>query len=106
MCLNSDTYIDLNCSNDIPERDSAPETTCANLACTASSSELEKRLLESEADAAGEVILSTVGMTKGDPTALDDASLLLLLKALQRIGAEDAAREMALESTGYWKALN
>jgi hypothetical protein len=62
-------------------------------------------LAAAEADAAGEVILSTVGMTKGDPTALDDASLLLLLKALQRIGAEDAARQMALEATGYWKAL-
>ncbi|HAE93835.1 MULTISPECIES: hypothetical protein [Hyphomonas] len=57
-----------------------------------------------EADAAGEVILSTVGMTKGDPTALDNASLVLLLNALERIGAEDAAREMALEAAGYWKA--
>ena len=43
-------------------------------------------------------------MTKGDPTALDNASLVLLLNALERIGAEDAAREMALEAAGYWKA--
>ena len=57
-----------------------------------------------EADAAGEVILSTVGMTKGDPTAPDNASLVLLLNALERIGAKDAAREMALEAAGYWKA--
>lgn len=79
-----------------PERKSTPEIDL----------QLVGVLASAEADAAGEVILSTVGMTKGDPTALDDASLLLLLKALQRIGAEDAAREMALESTGYWKALN
>ncbi|MEP0316695.1 MAG: hypothetical protein ABJL57_15510 [Hyphomonas sp.] len=79
-----------------PEREATPEIDLQLLGVLAAA----------EADAAGEVILSTVGMTKGDPTALDDASLLLLLKALQRIGAEDAARQMALESTGYWKALN
>lgn len=63
-------------------------------------------LAAAEADAAGEVILSAVGMTQGDPTGLDDVSLLLLLQALQRIGAEDAARQLALEATGYWKAAN
>lgn len=61
-------------------------------------------LAAAEANAAGEVILSTVGLTHGDPSELDDGSLLILLKALQRIGAEDGARQLALEASGYWKA--
>ena len=51
-----------------------------------------------------EVVLTTLALTNGDPSKLDLASLTLLLGALQDVGAEDAARRLAVESTGYWKA--
>ena len=60
-------------------------------------------LADAEADAAGEVILSAVGYTDGDPQGLDTVDLTLLIMALKRIGAEDAARQLALEATGYWR---
>lgn len=63
-------------------------------------------LAAAEANAAGEVILSTVGYTNGDPTGLDVTSLTLLLHALRRIGVDDGARQLALEATGYWKAAD
>ena len=58
-----------------------------------------------EAGAAGEVILSTVGYTIGDPTILQPVGMVLLLDAIQRIDAEDAARQLALEASGYWKIV-
>lgn len=61
-------------------------------------------LSAAESGAAGEVILSTVGMTNGDPTKLDPADLTIIILALKRIDAEDEARQLALEATGYWKA--
>ncbi|HPF23658.1 MAG TPA: hypothetical protein PK417_09280 [Hyphomonas sp.] len=53
---------------------------------------------------AAEVVVQTLGLTDGDPSKLDLASLTILLGALEAVGAEDAARLLALESTGYWKA--
>ncbi len=58
-----------------------------------------------EADAAGEVVLGVIGLTNGDPTQLAPLDLVLLIEALQDINAADAARQIALESTGYWKSL-
>lgn len=55
------------------------------------------------AGAAGEVILGTVGLTNGDPARLDPVDLSIIFEALGRIKAEDAARQLALEATGYWK---
>ena len=57
-----------------------------------------------EADAAGEVVLQILGFTRGDPTQLDVTDLAVLIAALREIGADDAARILALEGTGYWKA--
>lgn len=64
---------------------------------------LMSMLAAAEAGAAGEVILSAVGLTNGDPGTLRPAELVLLIEALKRIGAEDEARALALEATGYWK---
>jgi hypothetical protein len=52
---------------------------------------------------AAEVVLRTVSLTNGDPSELGLADITLILAALQDIGAEDAARLLALEATGYWK---
>jgi hypothetical protein len=57
-----------------------------------------------EADAAGEVVLQILGFTKGDPTSLEVTDLAVLIAALREIGADDAARVLALEGTGYWKS--
>ena len=78
---------------DIAEADSEPAYTPPVLATLAAA----------EAGAAGEVILSTVGYTNGDPTILQPVGMVLLLEAIQRIDAEDAARQLALEASGYWK---
>lgn len=61
-------------------------------------------LAAAEAGAAGEAILGTVALTGGDPSELDVADLTLMGRALVAIGAQDAAAELALEATGYWKA--
>ena len=61
-------------------------------------------LAAADAGAAGEVILGTVALTRGDPSKLDAADLALIGKALQKIGAGDAAAALALEATGYWRA--
>ena len=53
---------------------------------------------------ASEVILKTLGLTNGDPSWLSLADLSLLLAALEDIGAEDGARALALEASGYWKS--
>jgi hypothetical protein len=52
---------------------------------------------------AAEVVLRTVSLTNGDPSELGLADITLILAALEDIGAEDAARLLALEATGYWK---
>jgi hypothetical protein len=52
---------------------------------------------------AAEVVLRTVSLTNGDPSGLGLTDLSLLFAALQDIGADDAARLLALEATGYWK---
>lgn len=57
-----------------------------------------------DAGAAGEVILATVGLTNGDPSKLDPADLMILVDALGKIGAQDVARSLVLEASGYWKA--
>lgn len=53
---------------------------------------------------AAEVVLRTVSLTNGDPSDIGLADITLILAALEDIGAEDAARLLALEATGYWKA--
>ncbi len=57
-----------------------------------------------DGDAAGEAILQILGFTKGDPTQLAVTDLTILIAALREIGADDAARVLALEATGYWNA--
>ena len=57
-----------------------------------------------EADAAGEVVVSTLGLTLGDPTGLATPDLLVILDSLEKIGAGDAAANLAVEASGYWKA--
>ena len=52
---------------------------------------------------AAEVVLRTVSLTNGDPSDIGLADITLILAALEDIGAEDAARQLALEATGYWK---
>lgn len=58
-----------------------------------------------EADAAGEAVLKTLTLTEGDPSGLHPADLIAIIDALRAIGAEDLARPLALEATGYWKPL-
>nr|WP_321360271.1 hypothetical protein [uncultured Hyphomonas sp.] len=55
------------------------------------------------AGTAAEVVLRTVSLTNGDPSDIGLADITLILAALEDIGAEDAARLLALEATGYWK---
>ncbi|MCI4643686.1 MAG: hypothetical protein MRY64_02765 [Hyphomonadaceae bacterium] len=57
-----------------------------------------------EADAAGEVVVSTLGLTLGKPTELAAPDTTVILDALTEIGAEDAAEVLALEATGYWES--
>ena len=56
-----------------------------------------------EADAAGEVVVSTLGLTLGEPIDLAMPDTTVILDALAEIGAEDAAAVLALEATGYWR---
>ncbi|MEO0466034.1 MAG: hypothetical protein AAF216_05790 [Pseudomonadota bacterium] len=56
-----------------------------------------------EAEAAGEVVVSTLGVTRGDPTRLPTPDLLIILDSLTQIGASDVAEQLTLEATGYWK---
>lgn len=58
-----------------------------------------------EAGGAGEVVLSVIGLTNGDPTQLAPLDLVVLIEALRDIEAGDAARTLAQESSGYWKSL-
>ncbi|MEM1149993.1 MAG: hypothetical protein AAGI03_05485 [Pseudomonadota bacterium] len=57
-----------------------------------------------EANAAGEVVVATLGLTLGDPTGLATSDLLVILDSLKQIGADDAARLLALEASGYWRS--
>ncbi|MEO0815928.1 MAG: hypothetical protein AAFX86_01350 [Pseudomonadota bacterium] len=59
-----------------------------------------------EADAAGEVVVSTLGLTLGDPTGLATPDLMVILDSLSQIGAEDASERLALEASGYWRSPN
>jgi len=61
-------------------------------------------LAASRSGTAAEVVLRALALTNGDPSELDLVDLSLVLNALQSIGAEDAARLLALEATGYWKS--
>ena len=56
-----------------------------------------------QARTAAEVVLRTVSLTNGDASELGLADITLILAALQDVGADDAARLLALEATGYWK---
>jgi len=60
-------------------------------------------LAATRSGAAAETVLRTLDITGGDPSKLDAADLAILVDALRRIGAEDAARVLAVEATGYWK---
>jgi len=55
-----------------------------------------------KAGAAGEVVLAIVEATNGDPSKLDPHTLGTFFDALTAIGLEDAARQLAIEATGYW----
>lgn len=57
-----------------------------------------------EADAAGEVVIATLALTRGDPSGTGTPDLVTILDALVKISASDAAEMLALEATGYWKA--
>ncbi|MEM9738917.1 MAG: hypothetical protein AAF829_03545 [Pseudomonadota bacterium] len=59
-----------------------------------------------EANAAGEVVVSTLGLTLGDPTGLATPDLLVILDSLSQIGASDAKKLLALEASGYWRSPN
>ena len=61
-------------------------------------------LANAEAGAAGEAILASVALIDGDPSKRDVADLALVGRALNVIGAQDAASALALEATGYWNA--
>lgn len=61
-------------------------------------------LANAEAGAAGEAILATIALVNGDPSKLDAVDLALVGRALNAMGAKDAASALALEATGYWKA--
>ena len=53
---------------------------------------------------AAEVVVSTLALTDGDPSKLETSDLAILAAALEDVGAGDAARQLALEASGYWKA--
>lgn len=55
-----------------------------------------------EAGAAGEVVLSIVEATNGNPSKLDAHTLGTFFDALTAVGLKDAARQLAIEATGYW----
>ena len=57
-----------------------------------------------EAGAAGEVVISALGLTGGDPSSLSPRDALDTIEALKDMALSDAARDLALEATGYWKS--
>jgi hypothetical protein len=87
----SDARAFLSAESPMDDSASAPGDTIAVLAASRSGT-------------AAEVILRALILTNGDPSELGLVDLSLVLNALQSIGAEDAARLLALEATGYWKS--
>ncbi|MEO0883970.1 MAG: hypothetical protein AAFY34_14745 [Pseudomonadota bacterium] len=53
--------------------------------------------------ASAELSLQVLAITSGDPSTIQAADLAQIIEALRLAGAEDAARQLALESTGFWK---
>ncbi|MEL6244635.1 MAG: hypothetical protein AAFQ85_04720 [Pseudomonadota bacterium] len=56
-----------------------------------------------KAGAAGEVVIAILAATRGEPGRINPAEMTLFLSALGEIGAEDTARQLALEATRYWR---
>ncbi len=56
-----------------------------------------------QAGAVGEAALMVLAMTQGDARTLAGPDQAMLLETLIAIGAEDVARDLALEITGFWK---
>lgn len=56
-----------------------------------------------QAGAVGEAALMVLAMTQGDARTLAGPDQAVLLETLIEIGAEDIARDLALEITGFWK---
>lgn len=56
----------------------------------------------SRSGAHGEAILVLLGLTGGDPSALDPAALQAVIGVLRRLGADEDARALALEVGGFW----
>lgn len=57
-----------------------------------------------QAGAGAEVILQLVSEVRGDASKLVPADSAVLIEALQTLEQTDAARLLALEATGYWRA--
>lgn len=56
-----------------------------------------------QAGAVGEAALMVMAITQGDSSALAGPDIATLLETLIAIGAEDIARDFALELSGFWK---
>ena len=54
--------------------------------------------------AGAEVILRALALTNGDAYALTAQEAQALVKSLVVLGQDDAARALAMEATGYWRA--
>ncbi len=54
--------------------------------------------------AGAEVILQALALTNGDAYALTAQEAQALVKSLVVLGQDDAARALAMEATGYWRA--
>jgi len=55
--------------------------------------------------AVGESALMTLALTHGQPNLLAPSDMAILLETLVMIDAEDIARDLALEVTGFWKEV-
>nr|WP_070960783.1 hypothetical protein [Hyphomonas sp. Mor2] len=58
-----------------------------------------------QAGAVGESALMLLAITQGETSALAGPDVSILLETLIRIGAEDIARDFALEVSGFWKEI-
>ncbi len=56
-----------------------------------------------KANAVGESALMVLAITQGETRALAGPDIATLLETLVAVGAEDIARDFALELSGYWK---
>ena len=54
----------------------------------------------SRSGAHGEAILVLLGLTSGEPDALPPAALQTVIAVLRRLGADEDARALALETAG------